>query len=165
MANKNQEYFIDLVLKNTGIIYKICNIYAKGSEKKDLQQEIIYQLWKSFPSFKGNAKFQTWMYRVALNTALLGLRAWKHDHVGLSENEKNISDGSYEEYEKKLQIDQLYYHISKLNDIDKAIIFLYLEQCTYKEITEITGINEKNISVKLVRIKKKLREMFNNKTI
>ena len=160
-ADKTKEIFTDLVFSNIGIIYKICNMYSNGPGKNDLQQEIIYQLWKSFPSFREDAKFQTWMYRVALNTALLGLRERKNNHVQLSENEKNMTDGSFEEHERLLQIKQLYHHISNLNDIDKAIIFLYLEQCNYKEISEITGINEKNIGVKLVRIRKKLRTMFN----
>lgn len=163
MDKKVKDYFVDMVFKNIRIIYKICHLYAKESEKKDLQQEIIYQLWKSFPSFKGEAKFQTWMYRVALNTALLGLRARNYKQTELSDNEKQIPYLSYVNDEKNLQIQQLYHHISKLNDIDKAIIFLYLEQYNYKEISEIMGISIKNVSVRLVRIKKKLKIMFNNK--
>lgn len=162
MIIETKEAFIDLVYNNIEIIYKICNMYAREPERDDLQQEIIYQLWKSFPSFRGEAKFQTWMYRVALNTAMLGMRAWKKNQVEFSEKENNISDGSFEEFELQLQIKQLYHHISKLNDIDKAIIFLHLEQCSYKEISDITGMSEKNISVKLVRIRKKLRAMFDH---
>ena len=77
MPEKTKDYFVDMVFKHIAIIYKICNMYAKDSEKEDLQQEIIYQLWKSFPSYRGNAKFQTWMYRVAFNKYQLGLMAKK----------------------------------------------------------------------------------------
>ena len=159
---EHKDYFVDLVFKHIAIIYKICNMYAKESEKKDLQQEIIYQLWKSFPSFRGDAKFQTWMYRIALNTALLGLRAKKIKYSELSEKEMNLPD-EINKVENQTKIHQLYHHIAKLNDLDKAIIFLYLEQCSYNEISEITGIKTKNVSVRLVRIKEKLRKMFNIK--
>jgi RNA polymerase sigma-70 factor (ECF subfamily) len=161
MSDKTKEYFVDMVFRHIPIIYKICEMYADPSEKEDLQQEIIYQLWKSFPSFKGNAKLQTWMYRVALNTALLGLRAKKIKFTEISENEINLPCERFNEDDKNIQIKQLYRHISKLNDLDKAIIFLYLEQCTYEEISEITGMHIKNISVRLVRIREKLRKMFN----
>ena len=164
MPEVNKEYFVEMVFKHIAIIYKICNMYAEESEKSDLQQEIIYQLWKSYPSFKGEAKFQTWMYRVALNTALLGLRASKKS-LEVSDNDIEISHEPSEDYEMEMQIKQLYFHISNLNDIDKAITFLYLEQCSYEEISEILGLTVKNISVRIVRIKEKLRKMFNNKTI
>ena len=164
LSEKNKEYFVDTVYQHIGIVYKICNLYAKDGERDDLKQEIIYQLWKSFPSYKGTAKFQTWMYRVALNTALLELRAKKIKYTELTENEFNMQYESSDNYDKNKKIQLLYFHISKLDDLDKAITFLYLEQCTYNEIAEITGINEKNVSVRLVRIKEKLKKMFNNKT-
>ncbi|MFC1731085.1 RNA polymerase sigma factor [candidate division KSB1 bacterium] len=164
MPEKTKDYFVDMVFKHIAIIYKICNMYAEESEKNDLQQEIIYQLWKSFPSYRGDAKFQTWMYRIALNTALLGLRAKKIKYTEISENEMNIPYEPGSENDRNIKVKQLYYHISKLNDLDKAIIFLYLEKCSYEEISEITGMNKKNISVRLVRIREKLRKMFNNKS-
>lgn len=165
MPKNRPEYFVDKVYEHIGIIYKICNMYARESEKSDLQQEIIYQLWKSFPSFKGNARFQTWMYRVALNTALLGLRKRKRKVVEVSHDGIDLPDESIGDKERQSQIQELYFHISKLNDIDKAIIFLYLELCSYEEISDITGLGVKNISVRLVRIKEKLRKMFNNQTL
>ncbi len=162
MSKKNPEYFIDMVYGHIGIIYKICNMYARESEKADLQQEIIYQLWKSFPSYKGNAKFQTWMYKVALNTALLGIRTKNRKAHVISDDSIDLPDESVTDKEKQSQIQELYFHISKLHNVDKAIIFLYLEQCSYEEISDICGLGVKNISVKLVRIKEKLRKMFNN---
>jgi RNA polymerase sigma-70 factor (ECF subfamily) len=140
-----------------GIIYKICKLYAEGEDREDLKQEIIYQLWRSYPTYRGDSKFQSWMYRVALNTALLGLRARKVQYTGLSDKELKISDDTFESNEEETRIKQLYRQIYKLKDLDKTIIFLYLEQCSYDEIAEITGISKKNVSVRLSRIREKLR--------
>ncbi len=147
-----------MVFTHMGIIYKICNLYADGEDREDLKQEIIYQLWKSYPDYRGDSKFQTWMYRVALNTAMLGLRARKIKYTGLTGQELGITEDPYENQDEEARIHQLYRQISKLKDLDKTIIFLYLEQCTYNEIAEITGISQNNVSVRLTRIREKLRE-------
>ena len=147
-----------MIYTHMGIIYKICKLYADGADQEDLKQEIIYQLWKSYPNYLGESKFQTWMYRVALNTALLGLRARKIKYTGLSGLEQRISEDPYEHQDEEARVKQLYRQISKLKELDKTIIFLYLEQCSYNEIAEITGISSKNVSVRLTRIREKLRE-------
>ena len=149
-----------MVYHHVGIIYKICKLYADEEDREDLKQEIIYQLWKSYPSFKGDSKFQSWMYRVAINTALLGLRARKVKYTSLSGHETEIPDEQWTGSREDDRVRQLYSHISKLKDLDKTIIFLYLEQCSYDEIAEITGISSKNVSVRLVRIREKLRKSF-----
>lgn len=146
-----------MVYTHMGIIYKICNLYAAEEDRDDLKQEIVYQLWKSYPTYRGDSKFQSWMYRVALNTAMLGLRARKMKYTRLSDQELTISEDPYETLDNDTRVGQLYGQISKLKDLDKTIIFLYLEQCSYDEIAEITGISIKNVSVRLVRIRKKLR--------
>ena len=147
-----------MIYTHMGIIYKICKLYADGEDQEDLKQEIIYQLWLSYPNYRGDSKFQTWMYRVALNTALLGLRARKIKYTGLSDQELSKAEDLYEHEDEEARVKQLYRQISKLKDLDKTIIFLYLEQCTYNEIAEITGISSKNVSVRLTRIREKLRE-------
>ncbi len=99
IMNKKQleEHFVNLISENEGMIYKICNIYANiNSEKEDLKQEIIFQLWKSFPSFRGEAKVQTCMYKVALNTALYFNKKKSHpvtdlSNVEMKEEENTIS--------------------------------------------------------------------------
>ena len=149
-----------MVYNHVGIIYKICNLYAAEEDKEDLKQEIIYQLWKSYPSFRRESKFQSWMYRVAINTAMLGLRARKVKYTSLSQHEFEIPDEQWKGSREDDRVRQLYFHISKLKDLDKTIIFLYLEQCSYEEIAEITGISTKNVSVRLVRIREKLRKLF-----
>lgn len=164
VPEKSKAYFVEMVHTHVGIIYKICNLYAAAEDREDLKQEIIYQLWKSFPSFRRESSFQSWMYRVALNTAMLGLRARKMKYTRLSGREIQIPDEDISEDELETRIRQLYWHISKLNDLDKTIIFLYLEKCSYDEIAEITGISSGNVSVRLVRIKEKLRHHFNLKS-
>lgn len=161
VPEKDKNSFVDMVYQHSGIIYKICNLYAAEEDREDLKQEIIYQLWKSYPSFRGESKFQSWMYRVAINTAILGLRARKVNYISLSDHEAEIPDQLVAGTIEDERVWQLYRNIGKLKDLDKTIIFLYLEQCSYEEIAEITGISVKNVSVRLVRIREKLRILFN----
>jgi RNA polymerase sigma-70 factor (ECF subfamily) len=161
VPEKDKAYFVDMVYTHMGIIYKICKLYAAEDDREDLKQEIIYQLWKSYPSFRGDSKFQSWMYRVSLNTAMIGLRANKVRYSSLSDYYLEVPDEIDTDSDLESKVRQLYTHISKLNDLDKTIIFLYLEKCTYEEIADITGISTKNVSVRLVRIREKLRKLFN----
>ena len=158
MENRKRESFVNLVYDNINIIYKVCRLYS-SIDDEDLQQEIIYQLWKAYPSFEGKSKFQTWMYRVALNTAIVGFRKRKIKTIPLSREvgDRFISDPSEDISE---QIELLYEHINQLDDVEKAVIFLYLEKCSYEEISQVLGLSPGNIGVKLNRIKKKLRAMF-----
>jgi RNA polymerase sigma-70 factor (ECF subfamily) len=160
----DKAYFVEMIYTHMGIIYKICKLYAAEEDRDDLKQEIIYQLWRSYPTFRGDSKFQSWMYRVALNTAMLGLRAIKVKYTRLNEHVLEISDDSVEQQDEEIRIKFLYKQISNLKDLDKTIIFLYLEQCSYEEIAEITGISTKNVSVRLVRIKEKLRAKLHMQT-
>ncbi len=158
MPGQKKEFFIELVLKHVQIIYKICDLYADKEDQEDLKQEIIYQLWKSYPSFRGDSKFQTWMYRVALNTALLGLRANKIKYKELTDKELQIPNELDDEKPKQIQL--LYHQIARLRDLDKTVLFLYLEGCSYLEIAEILGLSKSNVGVRLTRIKEKLRKMI-----
>ncbi len=153
-----KEEFVHLINRHENVIHKICNIYADTTpDREDLKQEIIFQLWKSFPSFRQKAKVQTWMYKVALNTALIGLRRKNRvDQTEWLENHSEIEDRD-DEAEIERKIKQLYKAIQQLNQVEKAVLFLYLEQCPYREIAEVTGLTEKNVSVILVRSKEKLR--------
>ena len=162
MTEADKNFFVDKVFDNINIIHKICNIYSDGNNGEDLKQEIIYQLWKSYPNFKAKSKFLTWMYRVALNTALLSFRKKKLIYSEITNEELKVHDEDTENSYVKSKINELYKHIGTLNDLDKAITFLYIEKFSYQEISEITGVSEKNVSVKLVRIKNKLRELFNS---
>ncbi|WP_297087131.1 sigma-70 family RNA polymerase sigma factor [uncultured Draconibacterium sp.] len=155
----NKKTFSELIEQHQAIIHKITLVYANGSlNREDLFQDICLQLWRSYPNFRGDAKISTWMYRVALNTAISNVR--KKDKglhfEQLNENDRNDTENS----DEKEQVKLLYQAIARLNRIDKAIILLWLEEKSYDEIALILGISKTNVSVKLVRIKRKLEEII-----
>lgn len=163
MKSKESE-FTQLITENQGIIHKVCRIYCDTPEShEDLFQEIVLQLWKSFSSFKGDSKFSTWMYRVGLNTAITLFRKKsktinttfidQNNFFNLKAHEKD------EEYEERLNL--LYSSIKKLNDVERALILLYLEDLPYKEISATLGITEVNARVKMNRARARLKEMMN----
>ena len=157
---QNKKAFSELIQKNQAIIHKITMVYANGrADREDLFQEICLQLWKSYPNFREEAQFSTWMYRVALNTAISNVRKKKNafSFESLRETDRIPDENTNEKGEVKL----LHRAISKLNRIDKAIILLWLEEKNYEEIAAIMGTSKKNVSVKLVRIKRKLEELVN----
>jgi len=155
--------FTELLYKNQGIVHKICNLYFNNRvEKEDYQQELIIQLWKAFPGFANKSKFSTWMYRVCLNAAIDIKRKERTQpqfvkleiHDGLADTDTlNAASSNH---------DKLYQVIDRLSDIDKAIITLYLEEFSYKEIAEIIGITESNTGVKINRIKTTIFNSFNH---
>jgi len=155
--------FTKLLQENQGIIHKVCNIYFYDRlEKEDYIQEIIIEVWKAFPNFKKQSKFSTWMYRVVLNSAIDILRKEKNQpqYIKLSKSELEIADyQTNKESEKK---EKLYWAINKLSEIEKAIIILYLEDYSYKEISEIIGISETYTGVKINRIKTELQKKLNH---
>lgn len=145
--------------KHQGIIQKICFVWSgKGIEKEDLRQEIILQLWKSYPSFRHESAFSTWMYRVALNTAL-SLTTKPKLTVGIEEIPDHAVDTEHS-MDKNEEIRIMHKAISQLNNIEKAIILLWLEDKTYEEIADTIGMPVKTVSVRLVRIKAKLKELI-----
>ena len=164
MKLDSEHNFVELLQKHQNIVHKICRIYTdNGHAHNDLFQEISIQLWKAFPKFRGDSKFSTWMYRVGLNTAITLYRKSKRRIQG-----QNIDDFSYkiphsEPYDntEDQQLKLIYEAIKKLNDIEKALIFLYLENKNYKEISETIGISEVNARVKMNRVKKKLKKQLN----
>jgi RNA polymerase sigma-70 factor (ECF subfamily) len=158
---QDKKAFSELIQKNQRIIHKITLIYANSAvDREDLFQEICLQLWLSYPNFREEAKFSTWMYRVALNTAISNIRKSKNSFSfePLRETDRIPDESSDEKEHVKL----LYSAISKLNRIDKAIILLWLEDKNYEEIATIMGTTKTNVSVKLVRIKRKLEELVSN---
>ena len=160
MVNKKKEKeFLQLIEKHQGIIHKTCFIYCRNpADKEDLYQEITLQLWKSFPSFKGQAAFSTWMYRVALNTAITITK--KPGMLSDNLEMPVVSDESDLANELSEEVMILYRAIAHLNKIEKGIILLWLEEKSYSEIAEAFGITVKNVSVKLVRIKSQLAEII-----
>lgn len=149
--------FLSIVKDNNGIIHKICRLYRNSKEdREDLFQEIIFQLWKAYPSFKENAKISTWLYRVALNTAVATYRKKTPsiDYVPI------LPDYSNDKHEPDDRQEQLFAVIKQLNESDKAILTLYFEELSHKEIAEVIGITENNVSVKMNRIKGKIQKLL-----
>ena len=156
---RTHQHFLELIHRHQSIIHKICFVYCKTrADREDLQQEIILQLWKSFPSFQANAAFSSWMYRVALNTAINQTR-----RPGLLIDRSSSPEIPYDPsnfYDLSEEIQILYGAISKLRKVEKAIILLWLEEKSYEEIAVSIGITVKNVSVKLVRIRTRLAEII-----
>jgi len=161
---KQQEHqFVELLETHQNIVHKICRLYTHDeSSHKDLFQEITVQLWKAFPKFRGDAKFSTWMYRVALNTAITLYRKRKRSITTSDIDQVNFKIAS-EVYDDTVEenLKLMYSAIKELNDIDKALVFLYLEDKNYKEISETLGITEVNARVKMNRVKTKLKRILN----
>lgn len=146
---------LELINANLGIAHKVCNSWFRDpSDREDAMQEMMYQLWRSYDRFDGRSKFSTWMYSVCLNTALTYVRKNKKRNERLSE-EHDVIDEEAADEEK---IEALRNQIETLSPINKAIMLLYLEEMSYDEIAEITGLTRSNVSVRLVRIKKELKE-------
>jgi len=164
MHNMTEDKFIEDINRNIGIIHKICNIYFNvPDDRQDAAQEILYQLWRSYPAFKGNSKFSTWMYKVALNTAITYAKKSSREPRKnlLPENYSQAADDN-EQNSTNEKMTFLYSAINKLSGMDKAITLLYLEDNSYDEISTITGLTKSNVSVRLVRIKKNLKEQLKN---
>jgi RNA polymerase sigma-70 factor (ECF subfamily) len=155
MTTAGKEQFLEAIDQHRGIIHRICRLYTNHPhEHEDLAQEILTQLWKSYGSFRGRSAFSTWMYRVALNTALMYRRSAARKPVAVALKEEHLSTTKNIEED---DVQMLYACIQKLNKLDRAIILLHLEQNTYEEIACITGLNKGTVSVRLVRIRKKLK--------
>lgn len=153
-----EKEFITLLNQHQKIVYKVCNLYMdRHSEREDLFQEITLQAWKAYGSFRGDAKFSTWLYRVALNTAITFFRKEKKQPAIYStDTVPDQGDDTYDPIEE--QVKALYAAIGELSKIDKAIVMLYLEDYSYIEIGDIMGITANNVAVKMNRIKAKLKE-------
>jgi RNA polymerase sigma factor (sigma-70 family) len=161
MATQLDDRFIEEINRNIGIAHQVCRIYFPGSdEQEDIMQEMMYQLWRSYPHFQHQAKFSTWMYRVCLNTAITYLRkSKKNPERPITGKHHQIPDSSHEKSDENL--DRLYQAIGLLSAVNKALILLYLEDLSYEEMAQITGLTVSNVSVRLVRIKKELEKQLN----
>lgn len=156
-----KEEFIEQIKENQGILYKVARLYTNTAEdQKDVYQEIVYQLWKSYPSFKENSKFSTWMYRIALNTAISNLNKEKRKGTQVSIDNFLLNKMDQIDTVMEERITILYAHIKRLSVVEKGIILLHLEGKNYDEIAAITGFTKTNIGTRLGRIKQKLKSQI-----
>lgn len=154
-----QTAFLKIMEDHQGIIYKVCKMYRDSREdQEDLFQEIVLQLWKSYPKFRDESKVSTWMYRIALNTAIATFRKNKIE-LDFKESIPKEYHSDYTELSSENE-ERLFEAIRTLNKAERAMIALYLEDYLYKEIAEITGITENYVGVKISRIKEKLKNIL-----
>ncbi|TPE42483.1 RNA polymerase sigma factor [Pontibacter mangrovi] len=157
-----KEHFTRAIEENEGLIYKVTLLYTDSlQDREDLYQEIVFQLWKSYDSFDEFSKLSTWMYRVAMNTAIYNLKK-NNRKVGTTTIDpmvERIAEHKDHSEDEKLKL--LHDQIQKLNLLEKGIILLYLEGKSHDEIAEIIGITTSNVGTKISRIKKKLKSQIN----
>jgi len=158
-----EEEFVRQVQANQGIIQKICRLYGQTRhDREDLFQEIIVQLWKAVPKFQEQSRFSTWLYRVALNTAISDFRKKRRTLAVIQTEVASLEIESELIDDKDERLKTLYAAISRLQEIDKAIVMLYLEDKSYDEMEDILGISASTLRVRMNRIKEKLRELTKN---
>jgi len=159
VADKETEIeFAERIRQHGALIHKVCRMYAYSpDDRQDLYQEIVIHLWNAYPTFRGQARFSTWLYRVALNTAITGLRRQNRWIPYEPEHAAQPAEEADEELWQQLQT-----AIARLNDIEKAIVMLYLEDRSFEDMEDILGISQGNLRVKMTRIKDKLRQLVKN---
>ena len=164
MSGKETEIeFEKRIREHALLIHKVCRIYADSdADRQDLFQEIVIHLWKAYPKYQGLSQFSTWLYRVGINTAITGLRKQRnfittYEPAALPSHHPDETDNEEEE-----QWQQLATAIKKLNEVEKAIVMLYMEDRSYEEMEDILGISQGNLRVKMSRIKEKLRQLTKN---
>ena len=157
-----KEQFLDILEKNIGIIIKLSRAYAKVSQDRDdLINDITLELWKSFKSFNGESKISTWIYRVAINTSMNYKRKRRNDSLLVSFNDFKKEDVFpwLVEQDNSSELEVLYNCIDELNEINKAIVMLYLDGNSHDEISEIMGISKTNVGTRIGRIKEQLKSL------
>ncbi len=157
--------FVSLVDENKKIIYKIVHLYTNNVDlQRDLEQEILIQLYLSLPKFKNESKLSTWIYRVALNTTISFLRKerkYNDNNISYDQSVFEIAENN-DNVVAKEHVQQLYQQIDQLDNIDKALLLLYLDDKSHREISQILGITESNVGTKINRLKLKLKQESNN---
>jgi len=157
---KEKEFLI-LIDQHSGILYKVSRMYMDSeSDQEDLRQDIIFQLWKSIDKFKGDSQFSSWMYRVAINTSITYFKKEKRrpDKSELNSNFEVVD--SDDSWEKESQLAHFYTAVKTLNKIEKAIILLFIEGYSHKEIAKQLGLSSGNTRVKLNRTKQKIKDLI-----
>lgn len=162
LQQEDKQKLLELIRANEGIIFKICNSYCHNeTDREDLAQDIVYQLLKSYHSFNDSYKFSTWMYRVALNVAISFYRINKKENkIELTEDLPDHEGMTDHAVELENNLVMLHRLIDQMKELDKALVLLYLDSKSYKEIAEIIGITETNVATKISRIKETLRIFF-----
>lgn len=156
------DFYTNSILPYAGIIIKICRAYSKSQEDfEDYYQEVCLQIWRSKGNFKGNSEWSTWIYRLSLNVCMTIRTRENKRQVQISNSSElpEIANQELFSFQDK-SLEELYKAIKQLSNLDRAIIVLYLEERSYKEIATILGTTSNNIGVRIQRIKKKLKQLI-----
>ena len=160
MGNDQAEQeFLSVIREYERVIYKVCYLYATpNAPLNDLYQDVVLNLWKAYPKFRQECKISTWIYRIALNTCISFIRKEKNvpEIITLTYEADSLTE---ENDPLNEMLRQLYRMINQLGQLDKSIVLLYLEEKSYEEIAEITGLTVTNVATQLSRIKDKLKKM------
>ena len=155
-----EKAFIEMIQANERVIYKVCSFYTSDEHPlADLYQEIVCNLWTAYPKFRKESSFSTWIYRVALNACISGLRKASRTPKGIPIS--GLQEALPEPENMSEQIKEMYRLVHQLKTIERAIVLLWLEEKSYQEIADITGLTVSNVATKLKRSKEKLKEMSN----
>ena len=158
-----EKEFIEIITQYQGIIHKVNFMYFRTKDDKDDNfQEIVYHLWRSFHSLKDKSKIGSWIYTVAINVSISKIRKDSKYIVVDSMPELAHTD-EIDWIEQKMNLQQLLEAIQYFNEVDKSIMLLYLEEFSYKEISEIIGVSASNVGVKIHRMINKLQKQFKDK--
>ena len=154
--------FLDMIAAQKRVIYKVCYIYAKDQDDlNDLFQEVVLNLWKSFPNYRGDSTVTTWVYRIAMNTCIIFLRR-SNTRLQTIPMTADVASLVAHEEGRTGQLQELYRLINRLGKLERALILLWLEERSYQEMADILGISKANVAVKLLRTKEKLKKMSNS---
>lgn len=165
-AKVSNDTFINVLEDHKKIIYKVCNAYCKNADdRQDLIQEVIIQLWRSFERYNDQFKLSTWIYRIALNVSI---SFYRKESKRLNRTDRldnyiiDVADLNLEEENKNENLRLLQQFINELDELNRALMILYLDDNSYSEIAEILGISETNVATKINRVKQKLKQRFSN---
>jgi len=157
-----EKEFLDMIEAQKRTIYKVCYIYANDQDDlNDLFQETVLNLWKGFPSYRGDSKLTTWVYRIAMNTCITFLRHASHRPQTVPMT-ANVASQMAADEDTEARLQDLYKLINQLGKLERALILLWLEERSYQEMADILGLSKANVAVKLNRIREKLKKMSNS---
>ena len=158
---ESEKEFVKLIQQNERLIYKVCSVYASEAlPLADLFQDVIYNLWKASPKFRNECSISTWIYRIALNTCISNMRKEVRRPVRVPINKLSEQLPEPESFEENIK--EIYHIIRQLRTLERAIILLYLDEKSYQEISDITGLTVNNVAIRINRIKEKLRTIYKN---
>lgn len=158
-----EQQYLAWIAEQQERLSRICRFYARdAAERQDLYQDILYQIWKAMPRFRGDSSPGTWIYRIAVNTALMHRRTQgRRKETALETPPELAHDASIESnLDREAQLSALYRAIDQLKDLDRTLILLFLEELSYEEMAEVTGLTVNHVGVRLSRAKKRLSNLL-----